>query len=130
MRLLLALAGALGLLSVAFGAFSEHALRPNIDAEHFRYLMTAIRYNQVHAVALLALALGLALPLGQAAYSRLRATGWLMLVGTVLFSVSIYLAVLLDVMALTFLTPVGGTLLMVSWAGVIWTALAVERPER
>jgi uncharacterized membrane protein YgdD (TMEM256/DUF423 family) len=54
-------AGLLGLLSVVFGAFSEHALRPNVDAESFRFLMTAVRYNQVHAVALLALALGLAL---------------------------------------------------------------------
>ena len=124
-----ALAGALGLLSVAFGAFSEHALRPTVDAEYFRYLMTAVRYNQVHAVALLALAMGLAAPLGQVALSRLQKAAWLMFVGTVLFSVSIYLAVWFDVMALTFLTPVGGTLLMVSWAAVIWAARAVVIPR-
>ncbi len=126
MPVLLMLAGALGLLSVAFGAFSEHALRPNIDAEYFRYLMTAIRYNQIHAVALLALALALAAPLGQRVLSRLKAAGWLMFIGTVLFSVSIYLAVLLDVMALTFATPVGGTLLMVAWGAVIWAGAGLR----
>jgi len=114
------LAGVLGLLSVGFGAFSEHAIRPNVDAEYFRYLMTAVRYNQVHAVALLALGLGLAAPLASATAGRLRIAGWLMFVGTVLFSVSIYIAVLLDVMAITYITPVGGTILMFAWAALIW----------
>lgn len=117
---LLALAGLLGLISVAFGAFSEHALRPNIDAESFRYLMTAIRYNQVHAVALLALAVALAAPIGAEMLRRLRIAAWLMFFGTVLFSFSIYLAVMLDVIALTLITPVGGTMLMIAWAAVIW----------
>lgn len=117
---LLVLTGALGLISVAFGAFSEHALRPNIDAESFRYIMTAIRYNQVHAVALLALSLALAVPLAAEVLRRLRIAAWLMFFGTVLFSFSIYLAVMLDVIALTFITPIGGTTLMIAWAAVIW----------
>ena len=121
MALYLILAGALGLLSVAFGAFSEHAIRPNVEPEYFRYLMTAVRYNQVHAVALLALALGMAAPLAGETLRRLRIAAGLMFLGTVLFSVSIYLAVLLDVMALTFITPVGGTILMLAWAMLIWT---------
>ena len=115
------LAGVLGLMAVAFGAFSEHAIRPNVDAEYFRYLMTAVRYNQVHAVALLALGLGLAAPLASRTAGWLRIAAWLMFVGTVLFSVSIYVAVMLDVMAITYITPVGGTLLMLAWATLIWT---------
>ncbi|MDR9433380.1 MAG: DUF423 domain-containing protein [Spiribacter sp.] len=113
-------AGCLGLLSVAFGAFSEHALRPNVDAESFRYLMTAVRYNQVHAVTLLALAFGLAAPLAADTAWRVRFSAWLMLVGTILFSVSIYVAVLLDAMLITLITPIGGTVLMIAWASLIW----------
>jgi uncharacterized membrane protein YgdD (TMEM256/DUF423 family) len=113
-------AGLLGLLSVVFGAFSEHALRPNVDAESFRFLMTAVRYNQVHAVALLALALGLAAPLSAASVARIRLAAWLMLVGTLLFSVSIYFAILLDNLQLTYLTPIGGITLMLAWAVIIW----------
>ena len=114
------LAGVLGLLSVGFGAFSEHAIRPNVDAESFRFLMTAVRYNQVHAVVVLALAFGLALPLSAGTLSRLRFAAWAMVMGTVLFSVSIYAAVALDTIALTYITPIGGTILMVAWASLIW----------
>ena len=113
-------AGLLGLLSVAFGAFSEHALQPRVDAESFRYLMTAIRYNQIHAVVLLALALGLAAPLAVDTTRRLRLSAWLVLVGTLLFSGSIYLSVLLGIPALTYLTPFGGTTLMLAWATLGW----------
>ncbi len=127
MRIYLIIAGALGLLSVAFGAFAEHGIRPNVDAESFRYIMTAVRYNQVHAVALLALAFGLAAPLAADTLLRVRRAATLMSVGTVLFSVSIYLAVLFDVMALTFITPVGGTLLMLAWASLIWAGWKAAR---
>lgn len=113
-------AGILGLLSVAFGAVSEHTLRPNVDAESFRFLMTAVRYNQVHAVVVLALAFGLAAPLGLNTLNRLRFAAWAMVIGTVLFSVSIYLAVIFDTVALTYITPIGGTILMVAWATLIW----------
>lgn len=121
MRVFLILAGLLGLLAVAFGAISEHKIRPAVEAEYFRYLMTAVRYNQVHAVALLGLAFGLALPLASETRGRLQIAAWLMFVGTVLFSVSIYLGVALDVIELTYLTPVGGTLLMFAWIAIIWT---------
>ena len=121
MRVFLILAGLLGLLAVAFGAISEHTIRPAVDAEYFRYLMTAVRYNQVHAVALLALAFGLALPLASETRGRLRIAAWLMFVGTALFSVSIYLGVGLDIIEITYITPVGGTLLMFAWLAIIWT---------
>lgn len=120
MRIFLILAGLLGLLSVGVGAISEHLIRPDVDAEYFRYLMTAVRYNQVHAVALLGLAFGLALPLATETRGRLQIAAWLMAVGTVLFSVSIYLGVALDVIEITYLTPVGGTLLMLAWLAVVW----------
>lgn len=123
----LVLAGLLGLLSVGFGAFSEHALQPRVDAESFRYLMTAIRYNQVHAVVLLALSLGLVAPIASDTWRRLRLAAWLMFVGTILFSVSIYLSVLLGISALTYFTPVGGVTLMLGWAAIIWAGWSAAR---
>ncbi len=123
-------AGLLGLLSVAFGAFSEHALRPNVDAESFRFLMTAVRYNQVHAVALLALALGLAAPLSVSTTARIRLAAWLMLIGTVLFSVSIYLAVWSGNLQLTYLTPVGGITLMLAWTVLIWAGWKARKDTK
>ncbi|AGY92061.1 hypothetical protein SPICUR_05430 [Spiribacter curvatus] len=99
---------------------SEHLIRPDVDAEYFRYLMTAVRYNQVHAVALLGLAFGFGLPLADATRGRLQIAAWLMTVGTLLFSVSIYLGVSLDIIEITYLTPVGGTLLMFAWLAIVW----------
>ena len=45
----------LGLFSVAFGAYSEHGLKPIITDEEFRFLMTAIRYNQVNSAVIIAI---------------------------------------------------------------------------
>ncbi|NRB33120.1 MAG: DUF423 domain-containing protein [Rhizobiaceae bacterium] len=113
--MILALGAALGFISVAFGAFAEHALRETVTDEHFRYLMTAVRYNQVHAV--MAAAIGLALLTGQhsAYFGVLRWSGVLFIIGTMLFSFSIYLSVSFDIPTLVYLTPVGGMTIMVAW---------------
>lgn len=105
----------LGFISVAFGAYAEHGLRPIITDEHFRFLMTAIRYNQVHAAVIVAIGLALG---GGGTLSRLPILFWsgvLFVVGTVLFSFSIYVSVAFDIPALLNLTPLGGITLMFSW---------------
>ena len=38
----------LGFISVAFGAYAEHGLSKIVTDENFRFLMTAVRYNQVN----------------------------------------------------------------------------------
>ena len=40
----------LGFISVAFGAYAEHGLKTQISAEHFDFIMTAVRYNQLYAI--------------------------------------------------------------------------------
>lgn len=129
---LLAAAGLLGFVSVAFGSYVEHALRAPLldsDPEAYRALMTAIRYNQVHAVA--ALAVGLALwraPEGRAA-RWLGLAGWGFVVGVSLFSGGIYLSVVLGVPELTYAAPVGGVTMMLSWLALALAALAARRAE-
>ena len=46
-----------GFFSVAFGAYSEHGLRPKVSDEEFRMLMTAIRYNQINSLMISVLGL-------------------------------------------------------------------------
>ena len=58
--MILLVGGVLGFISVVFGAYAEHGLKESISEEHFRFLMTAIRYNQVHAVVVTAIGLGIA----------------------------------------------------------------------
>ena len=54
-RMILVMGSLLGFFSVAFGAFSEHVLRLGVSEEQFRFLGTALRYNQVNAVVVVAI---------------------------------------------------------------------------
>ncbi|MEM6988661.1 MAG: DUF423 domain-containing protein, partial [Pseudomonadota bacterium] len=120
--MILVAACVLGFVSVAFGAYAEHALREPVGEEQFRYLMTAVRYNQVYAVVTLALALTAN---SDSALSRIPAFTWstaLFIIGTLLFSGSIYVSVTFSLESLLILTPVGGITLMVAWAMLLVTA--------
>ena len=105
----------LGFISVAFGAFAEHGLRDAVTDEHFRFLMTALRYNQVHAVVIAGVGMTLLNDGPLASIPTLRWSGMLFIIGTFLFSFSIYLSVSLDIPALVNVTPLGGMTMMAAW---------------
>ena len=111
----------LGFFSVAFGAYSEHGLRPKVSDEEFRMLMTAIRYNQVHALMISVLGL-ITLPSSFLNIHLFRRSGFLFIVGTILFSFSIYTSVGLQIPSLLYLTPIGGITLMISWLSLAYAA--------
>ena len=118
----------LGFFSVAFGAYSEHALRPIVTDEIFRSLMTAIRYNQINAVIIsaigIAIAIGGKLPLQNLGEMRtFRLSGYLFILGTLLFSFSIYLSVIINLPNLVYLTPFGGITMMIAWLTLVVSAL-------
>ena len=113
--MILILGALLGFISVAFGAYAEHGLREAVTEEHFRFLMTAIRYNQVHAVVIAAIGQAL---LNGGKMSNIRALKWsglLFIIGTVLFSCSIYLSLSFDIPSLVNITPLGSMTIMAAW---------------
>jgi uncharacterized membrane protein YgdD (TMEM256/DUF423 family) len=121
-RLFFALGSISGGLAVALGAFGAHALKDRLAAGLLANFETGVRYQMVHALALLAVAWAVSrwtstwLPL---------AAGWLFVAGTVLFSGSLYLLALTGVRWLGAITPFGGVafvggwvcLLLVAWRG-------------
>ena len=125
--MILALGALLGFISVAFGAFAEHGLRESITDEHFRFLMTAIRYNQVHAVVISAIGMVLLNGGKLANISLLVWSGMLFVIGTILFSFSIYLSVSLDIPALVNITPIGGMTIMAAWLLLLATGLLARK---
>lgn len=127
MNKVLAAGTLLGFLSVAIGASIEHVLRGNADAEVLRWTMTAIRYHQVGALAITMIGLALLVRPDMASARALARSGWLFVLGTLLFSFSIYAAALTGVEALTYITPVGGITLMVAWLSLAWAALGSDR---
>ena len=114
----------LGFISIAFGAYAEHGLRETISEENFRYLMTAIRYNQVHAVMICAIGLYFLADTKASNMLVTKISSLLFIVGTVLFSFSIYFSVTLDIPALLNITPIGGLSIMAAWLFLAITGYA------
>jgi uncharacterized membrane protein YgdD (TMEM256/DUF423 family) len=118
------LAGALGFLGVALGAFGAHGLRDRLPPGMLEVYKTGVLYHLLHAVALLAIALGAEPgPSGHSArVARPRAVATLWAAGIVVFSGSLYALAITGVTALGAVAPVGGLLLMAGWV-----TLAINR---
>jgi uncharacterized membrane protein YgdD (TMEM256/DUF423 family) len=110
------LAGALGFLGVALGAFGAHGLRDRLPPGMLEVYKTGVLYHLMHAVALLGVALG------AERLARPRAVAALWVAGVVIFSGSLYALAVTGVGALGAITPVGGLLLMAGWV-----TLAINR---
>ncbi|NKB90476.1 MAG: DUF423 domain-containing protein [Acidobacteria bacterium] len=108
------------LIGVAAGAFGAHGLEGRITPERLVTFETAVRYQMYHALALLAVAWATTRWPG----TPTTAAGWLFVVGTVVFSGSLYLLVLTDTRWLGAITPIGGVAFLAGWACLVWAALS------
>ena len=117
-RLFFAVGSLSGLIGVALGAFAAHALKGRLDADMVSTFEVGVRYQLYHALALLAV--------GWACSRWPRAVpttgGWLFIVGTVLFSGSLYALSLSGMRWLGAITPIGGIALLAGWACLGWAA--------
>jgi len=120
----------LGLISVVFGAFAEHGLKDTVSNEHFRFLMTAVRYNQIHSVIIVAIGLSTRSVGCWCDTRHLTWTGAVFIIGTMLFSFSIYLSVSLQIPFLVNLTPLGGITLMIGWLMLAFSAFMSLKNRR
>ncbi len=120
-RRFLILAALAGALSVALGAFAAHGLKPRLDAHLLANWETGVRYQFYHVFALMAAAwLADRLP----EYKSARWSGWLFLIGMVLFSGSLYVMALTGLRWLGMITPFGGVAFIAGW---ILLALAARK---
>jgi uncharacterized membrane protein YgdD (TMEM256/DUF423 family) len=113
-------------IGVALGAFGAHALKDElVAAGQLENWHTAVRYQVWHALALIAYGI-IAERRPLAAYA-----GWAFLVGSFLFSGSIYCLardVLRPVMGP--LTPIGGALLISAWITLGVSAIRAGGDDR
>ena len=135
-------AALLGGLGVALGAYAAHGLDGTLTDLYAgmtkevlgtevpaaqKYLgdfKTAAQYQMYHALALLAVGL---LP-GSSRAAR-NVAGWAFLLGTMLFSGSLYLLVLSGITWLGAITPIGGVLLIVGWVTLLFGVRSAARPH-
>lgn len=113
------LAAVFGFVGVALGAFGAHALRPTLTPRDLEIFETAVRYQLIHAVALLGVAWAWTRWPGTATV----AAGWFMVGGMVVFSGSLYVLVLTGQRGWGAVTPVGGVALLLGWGALAWAAL-------
>ena len=122
-RIFLGFVGILGATGVAAGAYGAHALSQQLSPYLLNVFQTAVLYQLIHAVALL----GVVALLGQSVTSKaLLVSASLMVVGTVLFSGSLYLLTLSS-WRVGLITPLGGFLLISAWVTLLIAAITYKK---
>jgi uncharacterized membrane protein YgdD (TMEM256/DUF423 family) len=106
--------GIFGLTAVIIGAFGAHGLEKVLDASAIATFETGVKYQMYHALLLLLIPVF-------ALSEKTKKTVWvLLLLGILFFSGSIYGLTTNELTSFDFtkialITPIGGTLLIVSW---------------
>ena len=118
-RILIALGAISAFLGVALGAFGAHGLRKRLSADMLAVFEIGVRYQLYHALALL----GAGAAAARLAPDALAAAGVLFVIGTLVFSGSLYVLALSGRKWLGAVTPLGGLALLVGWASLAWAAL-------
>ena len=124
---ILILAAILGFLSVIIGAFGAHGLKEFLSSEQLQTFEVGVRYQMYHALFLLFI--GLTDKISEKTKTTLF---YLVLIGVIFFSGSIYGLATNDLTILNFkkialITPVGGTLLIVAWAILLINFLKLKK---
>ena len=122
----LIIASILGALSVILGAFGAHALKQIVPPESVATFETGVRYQFYHTFALFAVAI-----LFQAFPGKwLLWSGWMFVIGIVLFSGSLYLLTALKgtntvgLKGIGIITPFGGLFFIAGWLCLLVAIIA------
>ena len=110
-------------LAVAFGAFGAHALKGRVEPALLEVYHTAVQYHFYHALGLFAVAMAAA-HLPSEVAGTVKWSGLSMILGTVVFSGSLYVMSLSGQRWLGAITPIGGVAFITAWALL---AVAVAR---
>ena len=109
-----------GMLSVILGAFGAHAFKKILSVERLTSFETGVKYQMYHALLLLIIGFFLKFETGIE-----KTTAWFIILGTFLFSVSIYFLSFQEVWGVNLkflgpITPIGGLLMITGWALLIY----------
>lgn len=112
---LLSLGTFLGLTAVILGAFGAHGLKELISVEQIATFETGVRYQMYHALFLILVG-----SLTVIDVKTKKTIFYLVLIGVLLFSGSIYALATnnltgFNFRTIGFITPIGGLFLIISW---------------
>lgn len=123
-QIFLTIAAIFGGLSVAAGAFGAHALREKVSERMLEIFDTGARYQMYHALALFLVAI--LISLFETPPITLLFSGWLFIIGVVIFSGSLYAITFSGIKSLGAIAPLGGVSLMAGWGALAITAATIK----
>ncbi|MDO4894028.1 DUF423 domain-containing protein [Moraxella sp.] len=103
-------------MAVAFGAFGSHGLKNIANDYQLQIWQTATLYLFIHALGLLAIGV-----LHTVSHHRASLSAWLIQIGVLIFSGTLYLMALGLPKWLGAITPIGGTLMIIGWLALALT---------
>lgn len=112
-RLFLMIAAISGFFAVVIGAFAAHGLKQILAPEAIDVVKTGVQYQMYHALALLMVALWLS---HKPDARGLKVGGLAFILGSLLFSGSLYAIALGAPRWLGPITPLGGLCFLIGWA--------------
>lgn len=104
-------------LCIALGAFGAHGLKRILSADMLAVYHTGVQYHFYHALGILIIGL---LLLHFPKSRLIPLSGWLMMTGIVLFSLSLYILSLTGIRSLGIITPFGGISFLTAWALLVY----------
>lgn len=112
MKLFIIIGAINAFLSVALGAFGAHGLEGKVEPKYLETWKTGVTYQMFHATGILIIGI----LLGKFPASALLTwSGWMMLIGVILFSGSLYVLTLTKISVLGAITPLGGLSFLAAW---------------
>jgi uncharacterized membrane protein YgdD (TMEM256/DUF423 family) len=111
-KLFLTIASIMMALAIAIGAFGAHGLKAIVSENLLKTYNTGVEYHFYNTLGLFASSFIMFLKPNS---KKAIIASWLILLGMIIFSFSLYLLVLLNMPILGAITPIGGTLLIVAW---------------
>ena len=101
-------------IAIGLGAFGAHGLKQILSVEMLAIWQTAVQYQLIHGLALFALAI--VYPrFAQVGANSFKFIAPCFIVGTLLFSGSLYALALSGIKALGAITPLGGIAFLLGW---------------
>ncbi|GGH85648.1 uncharacterized membrane protein YgdD (TMEM256/DUF423 family) [Pullulanibacillus pueri] len=114
-KLFTILGSANAFLAIALGAFGAHGLKNKLTQHYLDIYNTGVQYHMMHALGLILVGF-----LADKFSSQLVGwAGWIMFIGIILFSGSLYILSISGIGKLGAITPLGGVAFLVSWVLVI-----------
>ncbi|MCG6913783.1 DUF423 domain-containing protein [bacterium BMS3Abin03] len=118
-KVILILAGFLGLMGVALGAFGAHRLADILSPGMMEIYKTGILYHLIHSVTILSIAL-----VGREKFFK---AAYVMIAGIILFSGSLYIYAQSGNMLFAMITPVGGICFLIGWLLIVFEAIRMKK---